>query len=209
MLRLLFADCEVYYDGRANSELARGNYLIIYKADCSLSIHASTDISPRNYQGAGCELIITDTEIIAKRKNEMIRIVIINTIWKHELENWSDNKIKITMTEAELVQKIISDPIKYFGFEHGDIRTEYPTAAGPIDIAAFYMGRVWIVEVKRKRVSLNNCIQLKKYLDHLMLVGYQIIPCMAGPEISPKALKYCQEHNYRWIEVGFNSKSTA
>ena len=84
--------------------------------------------------------------------------------------------------------------------------TKSEEPANLTDMVAFYMGRAWIVEVKRKRISLNNCIQLKKYLDHLMLVGYQVIPCMAGPEISPKALKYCQEHGYRWIEVGFNSK---
>jgi RecB family endonuclease NucS len=68
---VIYAECDIIYNGRGYSTLERGNYLIIYKDDASLSIHGSTKVLPRNYQSEGTKLTVTDTLIEAKRKSEI------------------------------------------------------------------------------------------------------------------------------------------
>lgn len=48
-MRLLQLDCEVFYKGRGQSYLERGDRLIIIKDDNSVSVHQDSKISPLNY----------------------------------------------------------------------------------------------------------------------------------------------------------------
>lgn len=161
---LLYAEASVEYDGRAYSTLDRGNYIIIHKEDGSLQIHGISLIAPLNYQPPGGKIEILDNKIIARRKKETITINIYNIIHFYKIENWSNNKINIRKTEKEAKEIILSILPKYIP----NIKTiceEYKTDYGPVDLLVIDQNNVYhVIEIKRKKLIINNYIQLAKYL---------------------------------------------
>lgn len=193
-----YAHCEVLYDGRASSNLSIGNYLLVYKPDRSLSIHGGDKIGPRNYLGSGSRLTFVDNVITATKKKETVRIIIHQIHWLEPVHHWSISNIRITRTEQELVQKIVADPSEYLGFTPDSIVTEYRTSVGPIDIMAIKGSVTYPIEVKRKLISINNCVQLRKYLD---VIEGEKIGYVAGPGITDRAKAYCEKHGLRYFYV--------
>lgn len=111
---IMYAECEVEYNGRAKSKLAKGNYLIVHKSDGTLQIHGSSKSPPINYQGPGAKLKVEGSRIISHRKSESIVITTSNIYQLTRLDAWSDNKAEISKTEKELVQKLSANSEKYF-----------------------------------------------------------------------------------------------
>jgi len=203
----IFADAEVVYDGRASSTLERGNYLIIKKEDGSLMVHGANHVPALNYMSSGTTVEVDGDTIIAIRRSETIRIKI------HKLHNtlllpdWSAHKIKIRKTEAELVEKIINNPEEYLGPGSYTAHREYQTTAGPIDIIMVYGNTIYVIEAKRKKVTLKDCYQDQRYLDALAkssdFSGCEMVGCLAGPDISANALSHCSDNGFRYLRVLF------
>lgn len=202
----LYADCEVLYEGRASSTLTRGNYLIVYKSDHSVSIHGSTIVMPRNYMGAGSRLTAADGVLLFRRKSEEVCVKIHQTHHLNYLENWSDSKIVICRTEKELATKIYDHWHDYFDDDFEIVEMEFNTALGPIDIVGFTPDTDYIVEVKRKRASLKDVTQLRRYVEALESRGRPCRAYLAAPEIAKKARAYLEKHRLHFLEVDFNGK---
>lgn len=199
----LFADCEVIYDGRASSVLQRGKYLIIFKNDRSVSIHANDLITPRNYMGSDSLLRIDDNIIEFKRRKEIIKVIIYNTINITYLEEWASHKIAICRTEKELVQKICKNWSTYFTDEDVDIRCEVPTELGPIDILGTTDRLLYIIEVKRRTAVIKDVTQLLRYVE-AMSGTKEVKGFIAAPSISKNAFGYLSKHNLGYLEVQFD-----
>jgi RecB family endonuclease NucS len=198
-----FVDASVEYSGRASSLLARGNYLLIYKDDKSFSVHGSTNIGPRNYQGKATKLTFSGDTLLATNKKEIIKVRIYSTIWTQPAACWSSAPVVVTKTEKELVDRIVADPLTYLGFVPDSIRTEVPTTNGPVDILATKDDVDHVIEVKRKIISTNNAVQLRKYLEcwgTKKVIGY-----VAAPGISIGASKYCAKHLLHYIPVTWST----
>jgi RecB family endonuclease NucS len=200
----LFATCSVEYDGRATSTLDLGNYLIVYKNDGSVSIHGSTMVLPRNYMGSNSQLFVCGDVLIFTRKKESIKITISEIITIAYLNDWSDNKIRICRTEKELATKIFDNWSDYFDDDFELIYTEYPTELGPVDLFGLTLTTDYVVEVKRKRASLKDVSQLKRYLEAVAVEGRLSKGFIAAPSISPKAEKYLKKHDLYFLEVDFD-----
>lgn len=199
---VLCADCDVVYEGRASSVLARGIYVILHKDDGSLLIHGGDKSIPRNYQPPGGKIVLSDNKIISKRKNETIVITVYNTIFKHEINDWSRNELCIRKTEKELVKKIIRDHKLLFNKNFEEVHEEYKTELGPIDIVGIDETSIkHIVEVKRKNVTLANCSQLKRYME---IFDESAIGYIASPSIGKRADKYLKENGLKWVYVDFD-----
>lgn len=198
---IVYANCDVVYNGRATSTLKEDNYLIIKKDDGSFLVHGSTLSTPRNYMGAGSKTEVGHSSIKVSKKSETLLVNIHHLHSKNILYNWSSNHIIISKTEADLVSKLLSDPLQYFGFTPEKVSTEFRTKFGPVDIALFNGDLSYLVEVKRRKITINNCIQLKKYLS---AVADQFIGILAGPAISPSAIEYCLGHNIMYVQVLFD-----
>lgn len=197
---IIFADCEINYDGRACSTLDRGNYLIIYKNDGSLQIHGSELLSPLNYQGSGSKVSLDNNKLLFTRKKETIEIILHNVYHKAKLENWSFNKPKMKKTEADLVNQLESTILSYIDNCIETIK-EYKTDVGPIDLLAIdSYGTNHVMEVKRGKANISACSQVERYVASMNnSVGY-----IVSPQISKNALKYCKNNNIKWLEVNHN-----
>jgi RecB family endonuclease NucS len=86
----------------------------------------------------------------------------------------------------------------------GIFHTEYQTDVGPIDILIEYLDEKWVIEVKRKTITVNNCVQLNKYVDYLRSSGKKIRGYIAGPSIMDKAKVWADGANYEFIKVEFD-----
>lgn len=55
----VFTECTVEYDGRANSSLASGDRLVVYKPDGTVLVHADERRTPQNWQPPGATFQVT------------------------------------------------------------------------------------------------------------------------------------------------------
>lgn len=195
MNKIIFADCEVLYDGRAKSKLERGRYLIVLKPDNSVLIHGNRLITPINYLGTKSTIIESANIITCTKNNEQIEIIIHNIIYEFEPKGWSSNRANLTGSEKELVLKFVSDVQKVFP-TCSYTQINYPSDYGPVDIYGVTEDGIVIIEAKRKKISLNVCWQLSRYLECFPgAKGY-----LLGPDISTGALKRCKESGYKFIK---------
>lgn len=198
---VLYAQCTVDYEGRANSHLADGNYLIFYKCDGSIQIHGADKILPRNYQGAGSRLSTSNNSLVSINRTEIIKIHINRILLLYHITTWSDKQIRITRTEKELVDKLYDHWNDYIGIDCDYLVKEYATDNGPVDIVGFNNdGHKHVVEVKRRKISIKDVTQLRRYLECMPnATGY-----IAAPEIGTKALKYAKEHHCKYICINYD-----
>lgn len=200
----LFADCEILYDGRATSTLERGNYLVVYKADGSVSIHGSTHVMPRNYISSGSKLRVDQDTIVFARKQETVTIKVHQILNLLYPDNWSQSKIVICRTEKELARKIFDNWCDYFDGDFEIIQLEYPTDLGPIDIVGMTTTTDFIVEVKRKRAVLKDVTQLRRYIEAMEHRDRPFRAFLAAPDIAKNAAKYLDKHGLSFLEVNFD-----
>lgn len=200
----LYALCSITYDGRAFSTLERGRYLILYKKDGSFLIHGADLCKPRNYQGSGSKLEYRDEKLISTNKKETITVEIQEILEYSELDEWSESQIVISRTEKELSDKIFNNWHDYFDGDFFKIQQEYRTDVGNIDVLGITMNGVYyVVEVKRRKASIPDCSQLKRYVDVLRDASKTAYGFLASPEIGDNALKCLEKYGFKWVEVNF------
>ena len=201
MAFILYFHGTVKYDGRANSHLGPGNFLLTYKRDGSLTIHGGTLCTPRNYMSPGCTIKHVGNSLIFERKKEIITVDIQKIINHFHPVDWCESEVIISRTEADLVNKLVENWVDYFGFECASIEREVESGVGKIDILGIDMfGIKHVVEAKRNKATITNCGQLRKYVEAL---GSDAIGYLAAPDISDKALQYLMNFGFKFIRVEF------
>lgn len=197
---LILADCTVNYEGRAESILERGQYLILYKADGSLAIHGLNKIKPLNYLSNKSQLKIEGDQYIWTRKKEKIVVNVFKAELTSKIELSPHEPIK-THTEKDIVNKIVDNWEALVGHASGDIVREYPTQHGPIDLYRNCDGLHVIVEAKRKTITLKDVTQVLRYKEAF---NERSVCYIAGPGISKNAAAYASNHGVIYICVDFD-----
>lgn len=176
----------VEYDGRAISRTKLGVYLVMVKPDLSVQIHSNSKNKPINYINANKALLDDDCWLF-QSKDEQIKVTIDRIISKMSLSLLTGVEKKVSKTEQDLVDKLISTISSYIpGQLH--IESEYPTVVGPIDVVCIDETSqiIHVIEAKRRKPSINAIYQLKRYLDHIHRDGYTKRGYLAAPEFSVK-----------------------
>jgi len=195
---VLYGTFSVIYSGRAESELDRGQYMIIRKVDGTLLVHGSTNITPRNYQGPGSKLSVIGNSIIScNKKGESLTIVVHRITQIFKPIAWSSNKIKLSKSERDLVNKIVAEMDKYIP-NAVFISKEHQTRVGSIDIYVVDINeQEHVIEAKRAKASLATGSQVSRYLGAFpKAIGY-----VMSPSISKNAAIWCQEHDIKYVRV--------
>lgn len=206
---IIYARCEVWYKGRAESYLAPGDYLIIRKKDGAILIHGATLTTPLNYQPPGAKLEYKRTPdgiiLTSTRRKEVIKIKIQEVYTHISADSWSNNKITLWGTEGHLREYVIDNIDKYFP-GHTEIHKEYSTPVGAIDLLVIQHKPnecVYnIIEFKRKTATLASCSQLGRYLQHfrtqmmVVSIGY-----IFSPDITANALIHLEQNGGHHVKV--------
>ena len=201
MAFILYFHGIINYDGRANSSLGPGNFLLIYKRDGSLAIHGGCLTIPRNYMSPGCKIKRAGNTLIFERKKETITVVVQKVITHFNPTDWCESEVIIHRTENDLVNKLVENWVDYFGFECISITREVESGVGKVDILGVDLfDAKHAVEVKRNKATITNCGQLRKYVEAF---GSDVVGYLAAPDISDKALRYLVDFGFKFIKVEF------
>jgi RecB family endonuclease NucS len=175
-MRIIVAECEIDYDGRASSSLSTGERVIIIKNDNSVLVHTENKLKPINYMATSDiiefypNVVKFDTIFATRRKphHEVISIYIRRMINDIKLELSDSEDFTLSGSERDLQIYLMENPgMIEEGFEV--LAIEFPTPAGAIDIfGQDARGIPTIVEIKRVKGSQAAAGQLKRYHDSLV-----------------------------------------
>jgi hypothetical protein len=141
-------------------------------------------------------------QLISTRKGEKITVKIQKIHYYKELVDWSNNKIDITKTEANLRDYIVDNIDEIFGIKSSEVFKEFKTPVGSIDILAIDIHDIYhVIEVKRGKASLSACSQLERYSNYFVDIFKNVKDYLASPDISKNALIYTKENFQTYIKV--------
>ena len=208
---ILIGNCCVEYFGRAASKLAKGDRMLLIKSDKSFAIHQNKYLRPVNY--------MMDSEIAVKFNSEeecleltalkrkpkeslKVKFFDINFIQSFKMNDSTD--IRLFGSEVELSRQLLED-LSFIEPGLRPFKGEVPFAKGVIDILAEdSKGNLVIVEVKRRKASLDSVSQLRRYKDQLSnMKNKKVRGILLAPEITPNALKMLEEFNLEYFKLDF------
>ena len=203
------ADCEVFYEGRGTSRLGRGERLIVCKPDGAVLVHRPTGYEPVNWQPPGTLITVNMKEgyglmrVVRQRPREVLKIKIYDVkgvaAWKlRDTAVFEEGGSEKDMQQAVIKQPELIEP----GLKI--LTAEYPVGSGFIDVLAEdSKRRLTIIELKRRKASLEAVLQLKRYVESMkkMTGRSDVRGVLAAPSISPDALKALRSLDLEFKEL--------
>ena len=206
---IMFARCEVYYSGRAESFLAEGDRIIIIKQDRTLLIHQPKNSMPINYMKEETEYTITtdNKELRIKARNKKYKEdleVIIRKMYFLKSKNLEDNqRLIIKGTERDMADMIMNNP-KLISKEFKPLSREEHTKYGFIDVFGYdSKGNLIVIETKRYVGDLKAVSQLRRYVERIKAAkGIKNVKgILACPRITPNAEKMLHDFGFEYKRV--------
>lgn len=161
-MEAIFCTCEVDYEGRASSHLAKGERVLLIKGD-TITVHKTDEgVNPINYM-KDARISKDGDNIIAQRENpnERLEIKVSDTYETITYGSESTEELILTGTEKEFQEYLARHPdVIDTRYEHH--QREYETGAGPVDLIGEINGVTTLVEVK-KTADVSSVGQLSRY----------------------------------------------
>lgn len=200
---VLFANCSVSYNGRAQSYLDRGDRIIIIKSDNTILIHQPEGNNPINYMKQGTQFKVNGSSLHAYNSKEYIDIEFYE-IYSALIKELKDSqKLELHGSERHMSDMIYSNPeVIEKGFK--PLSREEHTKYGFIDVFGYdKSGRLTVVECKRFTANLDAVTQLRRYVEKIAsLKGVNTVRgILAAPGISPNAKQMLVDYGYEYRKV--------
>ncbi|MEM0174233.1 MAG: endonuclease NucS, partial [Sulfolobaceae archaeon] len=130
---VIFANCKIHYNGRANSIADFADRIILIKTDNTVIIHEGTKREPVNWQPAGCKITLKSSfkylEMIIERKRpKEILEIYLNKIYYIASSILNSGKFELFGSEKEMIDYVYRNPwIIEEGFKpiQREVRTPY------------------------------------------------------------------------------------
>ncbi|WP_066413162.1 endonuclease NucS [Halorubrum aethiopicum] len=169
----LFGRCTVSYEGRAASDLAAGDRLLLLKPDGAALVHTDEGRQPVNWQPPGSEHRAAVREgrlrVVSTRTNpaETLTVRFSDVHQLSAMPVTGGRDLDLHGSEEDLRTRILERPdLIEAGFEPRE--TERPSSAGPMDVFGVDAdGNPVVVELKRRRVGPDAVGQLARYVRAL------------------------------------------
>jgi RecB family endonuclease NucS len=204
---VVFASCEVEYDGRATGYLGPGDRVIIGKPDGTLLVHRPTGNDPVNWQPPGSTItaaVDTDECTITARRSspdELVRVRIQEAynITRYPADDTAP--LELQGTETDMHEYILENPGE---IDEGlrAIEHERETPYGTIDVfATDDDGRPVIIEVKRRQASLSHVDQLKRYMEQYRESNPEARGILVAPAASERVRRTLRDNNLEFAAL--------
>lgn len=208
LLITILGECTVTYEGRAASQVQRGERLVLLKPDGAFLVHGPAGYRPINWQPV-TEMISVSTEdawvvLVASRRNPdervEVRIRRARLVTAAGLED--SGRLVLTGSEADLQAALAERPELLEPGLRLEAR-ELLTRAGGIDLLCRdSAGTLVVVELKRNRASQAAVTQLKRYVDLAAeQTGGKVRGILAAPEITEPARTLLERMGFKYFEV--------
>lgn len=211
-VRLIVADCSVTYIGRGSTHLPSALRLIMWKASGHVSVFADAGHGPLNWTGsryAFAEATSDTGETVwtfATAKEQLE--IVLHQVFDDRSIDLADSEpgLERRWREADLQAWLSTHVEQVFGPGWRLVGREYPTGAGPVDLALLDAeGALVAVEVKRNATSMGAVDQVLRYAGALSAVGDPGDPPVRGMVVAlgvrPRVRAYAEAHRIQWLEV--------
>lgn len=187
----------VRYEGRGESTLGPGERLVIIKRDRSILVHRPEGYEPVNWQPPNSHIDVDESEeglvLTVTRKSEKLVITFPDPPEIYIFHLIDEAEFEMYATEMEMKRAVILEPkLIEEGFKPlEDERQVFQT--GRIDVLGRDSeGRLVVVELKKRRASQDDIMQLMRYTTSLEReMGERPRAIIAAPSISRTASKLC------------------
>lgn len=203
-------DCEVRYQGRARSDLNRGERLLLFKPDGTLLIHTASKAKPVNWQPPGASfavgivegmLVLTSTRA---KPEEIVRVRFhtIRLLASLPLQDGAD--LALVGTEDDLQALLFANPsLVEIGF--APAMRERNSKRGFYDIDGHDAnGKRLVVELKRTTAGVSEAQQLWRYVERLRRNDPNVRGLLLAPNVAEKARSLLAEHGLEWRELDWD-----
>ena len=168
---ILFARCEINYEGRAKSTLTLGDRLVLIKPDGALLVHEDKKREPINWQPPGSKVICSSDgeklRIVSKRDKpkEVLEIEVYNVFFI-AFARVTRGHFELIGSEKSMVDAVMKNPSI---IEEGlkIVRREANTPYGFVDLVGVDKdGNTVLMEFKRGTATLSAVMQLIRYVEY-------------------------------------------
>lgn len=194
----LAGECEVSYDGRAQSTAEAGDYLLSIKPDGCLLIHGSKGVKPRNWQPTTDSIsgVLEDgVMVVTGERHKPPEVVSVRVLACFALQAFnlrSDTGFVLSGSEADMQHALRQQPEL---IESGLclIDHELPTGVGNVDLFARDAdGALVVIELKRGKATHEGVHQLARYVQKILAlqpVGTKVRGILVAPDATGPTLK--------------------
>ncbi len=209
-LLLAVGSCVVRYQGRARSDLHKGERLLVLKPDGTLLIHTAAKAKPVNWQppGASFSAAIEDGHVVLSshriKPEEIVQATFDSISLLASLPLRDGMELALLGSEDDLQQLLFEKPeLVEEGFVPA--RRERNSARGYYDIDGHdAKGLRLIVELKRTTAGVSEAQQLWRYTERLRKNDPKLRGMLIAPRVADKARKMLAEHGLEWKELDWD-----
>ena len=200
---VLFANCSVEYNGRAQSHLDKGDRIIVIKSDNTILVHQPEGNNPVNYMKQDTQFSIEGDILHAYNSKEYIDIEFYEIYSAMIRELKDPSKLELHGSEKHMSDMIYDNPeVIEKGFK--PLNREEHTKYGFIDVFGYdSKGKLAVIECKRYTATLDAVTQLRRYVEKIeSMKGIKgVRGIIAAPGISPNAKQMLADYGYEYRQV--------
>lgn len=207
----IFGHCDVSFAGRATSILEYGERLVIIKGDKSIGVHQNKLVRPINYltNAKMTTQVVGDKLILVGLKTKPIESLTMTFDVIHDVKVFpmeSESKLDLAGSEKHL-QELLAQDLSFIEVGLKPIIREAKMNGLADIIAQDKDGNYVIVEVKRRKASLDAVSQLHRYREKLQkLKGQHVRGLLVAPGITDSAKTLIDNYGMQYYELSFEVK---
>lgn len=208
----LIGDCQVEYQGRAQSFLDWGERIIMIKQDGNVLVHQPVLREPINWQPAGSitEFNIKEGKFVMRsrhRKPDEKMKITFRSVESVLVSSLNDKaQLQIVGMEADVVNQIVETPDC---IEEGlrIKKREKQVKSGMIDLYGFDKNHTpVIIEVKRSLATISSVHQLRMYVQDIKhdVKEAKVRGILCAPRIPDMVKHLLDDYELEWQEIERN-----
>lgn len=208
----IFGHCDVQFAGRATSVLEYGERLVIIKGDKSIGVHQNKLVRPINYltNASITSQIVSGKLVLVGVKGKPVESLTMNFDLIHDVVVFpmeSESKLELAGSEKHL-QELLAQDLSFIEPGLKPIIREAKMNGLADIIAQDKEGNFVIVEVKRRKASLDAVSQLHRYREKLQkLKGQHVRGLLVAPGITDSAKTLIDNYGMHYYELNFEVKA--
>ncbi|MCX6710152.1 MAG: endonuclease NucS [Candidatus Woesearchaeota archaeon] len=205
----VFARCEIFYSGRAESQLLSGERILVVKSDKSMLVHQPSGSAPVNWmkENSDYSLSIEGDSLMLRVRNLPLKEhldIRIEEVYSFSHRKLEDNqKIILAGSEKDMSDMILENPsLIEKGFK--PLSREEHTKYGFIDVFGYDLNNVLVViEAKRYTADFKAVSQLQRYVEKIKETKglSKVRGILAAPGISPNAEKMLRDFGFEFRKI--------
>ena len=184
--------CWVRYVGRASSKLEKGERILIAKADGSVLVHRGTGYEPVNWMPGGDTIFhvrvkegVLEVRAVRHRPSESVTVLFDEVSMVYSFKLVDTGEFSLYASEEDMHRALLLKPeLLEEGFRA--ISYEKRVEPGFVDVYGIdRIGRLVVVEVKRRTAGKDAALQLAKYVEAVRTkADRQVRGVLAAPNIA-------------------------